>query len=344
MSKIQDKLEKIDKQAQEKLNEADKESALLEIKTNYLGRKSELTQIMKDIGKVDKEERAEIGKMANEIKNRIDQNIEKKLQDIKESALEKNLTEQLIDVTIPGKKPQSGTVHPITQMLQKTEEIFEKMGFEVHLPFEIDDDYHNFTSLNLPEGHPARDAWDTFWTESDEILITHTSSMQNRVLKTSNPPIRAIVPGKCFRNEATDARHEHTFYQVEGVYVDKGITIKDMLGTLQTYFEAFFEQPIKVKFMPDFFPFVEPGGQMALTCVLCKGKGCKVCKQSGWLEILGCGMIHPNVLKEAGIDPEQYTGFAWGFGLERLIMLKANIEDIRLFHSGDLRFIRQFKN
>jgi len=216
------------------------------------------------------------------------------------------------------------------------------MGFEIYTPFEIDDDYHNFTSLNMPEGHPARDAWDTFWTEDEHILITHTSSMQNRILKSANPPIRAIVPGKCFRNEATDARHEHTFYQVEGVYVDKGITMRDMLGTLQTYFEAFFEQSIKVKFMPDFFPFVEPGGQMALTCVLCKGEGCKVCKHTGWLEILGCGMIHPNVLKEAGIDPEQYTGFAWGFGLERLIMLKANVQDIRLFHSGDLRFIKQF--
>jgi len=199
------------------------------------------------------------------------------------------------------------------------------------------------TIIIISKGHPARDSWDTFWTEDENILITHTSSMQNRVLRSKTPPIRAIVPGKCFRNEATDARHEHTFYQVEGIYVDKGITFTDMLGTLKTYFEAFFEKEIQVKFMPDFFPFVEPGGQMALSCVLCDMKGCKVCKGTGWLEILGCGMIHPNVLKEAGIDTDLYTGFAWGFGLERLIMLKQNIEDMRIFHSGDLRFIRQFK-
>lgn len=343
MSKISDKLQKILEQSEKKIEGTDKPDKLDSLKIEYLGRKSELNKIIKSIGKLDKEERENIGKEANEVKRKIGNMLSNKLQQIKEKGIEKTIQSAPIDVTIPGIKPQKGAVHPITQMLQKTEDIFQKMGFEIFLPFEIDDDYHNFTSLNMPEGHPARDAWDTFWTEEEDILITHTSSMQNRILKATNPPIRAIVPGKCFRNEATDARHEHTFYQVEGLYVDKGITIRDMLGTLQTFFEAFFEKSIKVKFMPDYFPFVEPGGQMALTCFLCEGKGCKVCKHTGWLEILGCGMVHPNVLKDGGLDPEQYTGFAWGFGLERLIMLKANIKDIRLFHSGDLRFIRQFK-
>jgi len=342
MKKILDTLEKIAQDADTAVNKAKDKKALEDLKTKFLGRKAKLNSLLKDLGKLEKEERAEAGKRANEIKQKLTEQISAKLAQLDKSAMENGLKNESIDVTIPGKLPARGKIHPISQMLMRTEEIFEKMGFEVVLPYEIDDDYHNFTSLNMPEGHPARDAWDTFWTEDEKILITHTSSMQNRILKSKNPPIRAIVPGKCFRNEATDARHEHTFYQVEGIYVDKGITITDMLGTLKTYFEAFFEQTIQVKFMPDYFPFVEPGGQMALTCVLCEGKGCKVCKKSGWLEILGCGMIHPYVLKEAGIDPETYTGFAWGFGLERLIMLKNNIEDIRLFHSGDLRFIRQF--
>ncbi|MBD3280952.1 phenylalanine--tRNA ligase subunit alpha, partial [Candidatus Dojkabacteria bacterium] len=291
---------------------------------------------------VKKEERAEVGKKANEAKNKIESLIKDAEKSIENEKLERSLKEDWIDVTVPGKRPQKGSLHPITQLLQKTEDIFVNMGFEVEIPYEVDDDYHNFESVNIPKGHPARDAWDTFITENKNALIPHTSSMQNRVMKNRKPPIRVIVPGKCFRNEATDARHEHTFYQVEGVYVDKGITVTDMLGTLKTYFEAFFEQDIDVKFMPDYFPFVEPGGQIALTCVLCEGKGCRVCKGSGWLEILGCGMIHPKVLEMAGLDSTVYTGFAWGFGLERLIMLKHNINDIRLFHKGDLRFTKQF--
>lgn len=344
MNKTQtlEKLEEIEKSLIKKLKAANSTQEVEELKIQYLGRKSEFTEILKSIKNFDKQDKIEIGKRGNEIKNKIETELTSKLEKLKNEMLKKQLKDDWIDLTIPGKRPAKGTLHPITQLMQKTEEIFEKMGFDIELPYEIDDDFNNFEAVNIPKGHPARDAWDTFWTEKDQVLITHTSSMQNRVLKNSTPPIRTIVPGKCFRNEATDARHEHTFYQVEGIYVDKGITITDMLGTLKTYFEAFFEQTIEVKFMPDYFPFVEPGGQMALTCVLCDGKGCKVCKGSGWLEILGCGMIHPNVLKMAGIDPKVYTGFAWGFGLERLIMLKHNINDIRLFHKGDLRFTKQF--
>lgn len=336
-------LKDIKEDAINKIKTADSLEKVQEIRTEFTGRKSKLNGILKGIKNLKPEERGEIGKLSNQVKQTIAEMVDKKEHELEEQKLKAALNEDWIDVTIPGKKPKAGALHPVTQLLWKTEEIFENMGFEVFLPNEIDDDYHNFESVNIPKGHPARDAWDTFWTENDNILITHTSSMQNRVMKSKQPPIRAIVPGKCFRNEATDARHEHTFYQVEGIYVDKGITLKDMLGTLKTFFEAFFEKEIKVKFMPDYFPFVEPGGQMALSCVLCDMKGCKVCKGTGWLEVLGCGMIHPNVLSQAGIDPNLYSGFAWGFGLERLIMLKNNIEDMRIFHSGDLRFIRQFK-
>ncbi|MBN1331643.1 phenylalanine--tRNA ligase subunit alpha [Candidatus Dojkabacteria bacterium] len=341
-NEVLDNLDKLGSCARDDFKNVTDSKKLDELRTKYLGRKSALTDILKKVKEVKQEDRAEVGKRANEVKAGIESLVETATKTIENQKLEKNLKEDWKDVTAPGVRPQRGSLHPITQLMQKTEDIFVNMGFEVEMPYEIDDDYHNFESVNIPKGHPARDAWDTFWTEDKNVLITHTSSMQNRVMKNKKPPIRIIVPGKCFRNEATDARHEHTFYQVEGIYVDKGITMTDMLGTLKTYFEAFFEKDIDVKFIPDYFPFVEPGGQIALTCVLCDGKGCKVCKGSGWLEILGCGMIHPKVLEMAGIDSTSYTGFAWGFGLERLIMLKHNINDIRLFHKGDLRFIKQF--
>lgn len=312
------------------------------IRVTALGRKSHLNEILKNIKNLDTLAKKEIGQEANKAKNLLEEEIHLKLKDIQKAYLASISTTEAIDTTLPGVKPKLGSIHPISQMQQRCEDIFMKMGFEVYYPFAVDDDFHNFESLNLPPNHPARDSWDTFWTEDDQIAITHTSSMQNRILSSTPPPIRAIVPGRCFRNEATDARHEHTFNQVEGIYVDKGITITDMLGTLQEFFSKFYEQDIKVKFTPDFFPFVEPGGMMSLSCVLCQGKGCAVCKQSGWLEILGCGMIHPKVLEMARIDSETYSGFAWGFGLERLVMLKYNINDIRIFNSGNLDFIKQF--
>ncbi|MDP2873904.1 MAG: phenylalanine--tRNA ligase subunit alpha, partial [bacterium] len=194
----------------------------------------------------------------------------------------------------------------------------------------------------IPPQHPARDLWDTFWTEEGYIPITHTSSMQNRVMKMRKPPIRAIIPGRCFRREATDARHEHTFYQIEGIYVDKGITLTDLIGTLKTFMEAFYGHEVKYRIHPTYFPFVEPGLEFLIQCVICQGKGCATCGQSGWLELVPCGPIHPKVLTMAGLDPEKYSGFAWGMGLDRLVMIKYGIEDIRHFHSGDLRFLKQF--
>ncbi len=307
-----------------------------------LGRKSPLTEILKGIKDLDAEGKKIVGQEANKAKQALIDLLDKRQAEISSQHFKNIGKTEAIDVTLPGRDQEKGHKHPITQMTELCEDIFQTMGFEVYYPFAVDDDYHNFETLNLPPNHPARDSWDTLWTEDGHIAITHTSSMQNRIMSNNKPPIRAIVPGRCFRNEATDARHEHTFTQLEGIYVDKGITITDLLGTLKEFFSKFYEQEVEVKFTPDFFPFVEPGGMMSLSCVLCKGKGCAVCKQSGWLEVMGCGMIHPKVLEMAGIDAETYSGFAWGFGIERLAMLKYNIDDIRYFNSGSLDFIRQF--
>jgi phenylalanyl-tRNA synthetase alpha chain len=324
------------------ITSAQDEQQLEKIRVKALGRKSELVQILKQIKDLDAEGKKLVGQESNKTKLQLEQKLTERTAIIRAKYLKDIVTTEAIDVTLPGKKVALGHVHPVTQLTELCEDIFMRMGFDVYYPYAVDDDYHNFESLNIPPDHPARDSWDTFWTEDGQIAITHTSSMQNRILSTNKPPIRAIVPGRCFRNEATDARHEHTFSQIEGIYVDKGVALTDMLGTLKEFFSKFYEKDLEVKFTPDFFPFVEPGGMMSLSCVLCNGKGCAVCKHSGWLEIMGCGMIHPKVLEMAGIDPKTYSGFAWGFGVERLIMLKYNINDIRGFYSGNLDFVRQF--
>lgn len=227
-------------------------------------------------------------------------------------------------------------------MMWKATEVFESMGFEIIEPTEIDNDFNHFTALNIPEGHPARDMWDTFWTESDQIAIAHTSTMQNRILSQLKPPIRAIVPGRCFRNEATDSSHEHTFYQIEGVYLDENINLSHLVSTLKTFLEKFFEREIRIKIQPTYFPFVEPAIEIMMERPgFTKDKNKKY-DNNEWLEVIPCGPIHPNVLKAAGIDPDKYSGFAWGFGLDRISMVKYGIDDIRHFHSGDLRFLKQF--
>jgi phenylalanyl-tRNA synthetase alpha chain len=333
-------IEKIEKDALKDIEGAKSAKELEKVRIQYLGRKSDLTKLLRSIKNVTKKDRAKIGSGLNKTRNEIAKKLEAKLEGLKSKKEIENSED--IDVTAPGQECKTGHLNPDTLLRQEIEDTFEKMGFEVWESYGLDDDYHNFTSLNIPEGHPARDIWDTFWTEDGYIPITHTSSMQNRILKARKPPIRAVVLGTCFRNERTDARHEHTLYQCEGIYVDKGISLSDMLGTLKMFFSEIFDKDVDVLVSPDYFPFVEPGNGMALSCFLCDQKGCKVCKKTGWLEILGCGMIHPYVLKEGGIDPEVYSGFAWGFGVDRLAMLKYGIEDVRHFHSGDLRFIRQF--
>ena len=335
-----EELKKIDTAFQKDLGDAQDLESINKLKTKYLGRKADLTSILRSIKDAPKELRGQIGKNSNVLKSKITTSIEEKTNQLRK--IPKNQLITNFDPTVPGKKVGFGHLHPITSMRSLVEDIFSLMGFQVYEANEVDDDYHNFESVNIPKDHPARDMWDTFWTEDGFIPITHTSSMQGRILKSTKPPVKAVILGKVFRNERTDARHEHTLYQCEGVYVDRGVNLTHMIGTLETFFENFFNTDINVRLTPDYFPFTEPSNGMELSCFICDGKGCRVCKNTGWLEILGCGMIHPNVLKEAGVDPNVYSGFAWGFGLDRLIMLKYKIEDIRHFRSGDLRFIRQF--
>lgn len=334
---------KILNDAKKELTQTEDKKNLEKIQIKYLGRKSKLTQLLRSIKNIEQSKRKEFGQKANQTRKELEHLISEKREFISNLELEQMTKNEYIDVNELVHIKQSGHLHILSQYFKKATDIFQKMGFEVIEPRLLDDDYNHFKALNIPEGHPARDIWDTIWTEDGYIAIAHTSTMQNRILRTRQMPIKAIVPGPCFRNEATDARHEHSLIQIEGVYVDKNINISDMIGTLKTFFTNFFEKEVQVKVTNDYFPFVEPGNGMELSCVLCDMKGCRVCKYSGWLEILGCGMIHPNVLTEAGIDSTVYSGFAWGVGLDRLVMLTGrNIDDVRLFRTGDLRFIRQF--
>lgn len=313
----------------------------------------ELRALASELGQLAPEERAAFGRELNQLK----QEIESMLASHHEQA------EALppIDVTAPfdvnvpaAERPrlvgsENGTKHPLTVELERVLDIFYRMGFTALESRQIDDDYHMFSSLNFPEGHPARDDYDTFMTEEGLIAPAHTSTMQNRILQKyksgleSGRPIAAVIPGRVFRNEDLDARHEHTFHQVEGVYVGKGIHAGNLIATLKTFLQEYYGKQLEVKTQPFYFPFTEPSFEFALSCPFCDKKGCHICSQTGWIELLGCGMIHPNVLREAGIDPAVYTGFAWGFGIERLVMMKYGIEDIRHFESGKLEFLRQFK-
>ena len=299
------------------------------------------------------EDKAAFGQEVNALKQLLESEIESRKSAAEETQLDP------IDITAPFDVNSSmddvsllpateGSVHPINQELERVMSIFETMGFAPYESRQLDDDYHMFGSLNFPADHPARDDYDTFMTEEGLIAPAHTSTMQNRVMQANRDKLEAgesiqvVVPGRCFRNEDVDARHEHTLHQVEGVMVGEGITVGHLIGTLKTFLEAFYGQKLDVKTQPAYFPFVEPGFEFSMSCPFCQKKGCKVCSQEGWIEILGCGMIHPNVMKEAKIDPEKYTGFAWGFGLDRLVMMQHNIDDIRWFHSGRIEFLEQF--
>lgn len=311
----------------------------------------ELKALYAEIPQLDPKERAGFGKEINQLKAELEKLVAQHME----------TSEKLppIDVTAPfdvnsQKKPElltssNGSTHPLMKELEKVLDIFARMGFTAVESRQLDDDWHMFTSLNFPEGHPARDDYDTFVTTDGLIAPAHTSTMQNRVLKRFAPDlkegkgIRVVIPGRVFRNEDLDARHEHTFYQLEGVYVDEGIHVGHLLATLKSFLSEYYEQDIEVKTQPFYFPFTEPSFEFAVSCPFCQKKGCNVCSYSGWIELLGCGLIHPNVLKMAGIDPSKYTGFAWGGGIDRLVMMKYGIEDVRHFESGKLEFLRQFK-
>lgn len=320
-----------------------------QLEKKYIGKKGIIKELLSDISNQPDNQKAHFGKEVNLFKTFL----EEKLSQLKEKSVSDTLSSPIdptapFDINTPiDNRPQTkrrnGSVHPLMNEMKYVLDNFQKMGFEIVESRQLDDDYHMFESLNFPIGHPARDMYDSFWTDEKLTPPAHTSTMQNRIMRERKPPIRVVIPGRCFRHEATDASHEHTFYQIEGVYVDKNISLGDMLGTIKTYLEAFFETTLEIKVQPSYFPFVEPGCEFMISCPFCKKTGCNICGYSAWIELMGCGMIHPNVLREAGIDPEIYTGFAWGFGLDRLVMLKNSIHELRRFHSGDLNFLTQFE-
>ena len=319
-----------------------------ELKTKYLGNNGLLTLALKKISEIPNEKKAAYGKDVNILKARVTEILDQKLAQF--VVYEQNARidpTAPFDVNTPKDKRSyildtKGTKHPLHKEVEKLVEIFQRMGFDVLESKQIDDDFHMFESLNFPAGHPARDMYDTFWTEDGFVLPAHTSTMQNRAMKKFGPPpIRVVLPGRCFRNEATDASHEHTFYQIEGVYIDKGISLANMKATIKTFLETYLEKDLEVRMQPSFFPFTEPDCEFVISCPFCNKAGCSTCGHSGWIELMGCGMIHPNVLKAGGIDPDEYSGFAWGFGVDRLAMIKLGIEDIRLLRDSNLNFLRQ---
>jgi phenylalanyl-tRNA synthetase alpha chain len=339
---IIEKLEEVRKKAELEINNADSLQLLEELRIKYLGRKSEITSILKGLGSLPAEQRPLVGKVSNEVKAQIDQYLSKRNEDLSDEIFETIDVSEKIDITEPGIKKAIGHLHPITQICMEIEDIFTSMGFTVATGPEVELDYYNFEALNIPPDHPARDMQDTIWTIDGTLLRTHTSPVQIRTMEKLKPPIRVVAPGRVFRYEETDASHEHTFYQIEGLMVDKDISVSNLIAVMKTMLNAVFRHEVKVRLRPGFFPFVEPGFELDIDCQICGGKGCPVCKNSGWVEFLGCGLVHPNVLRMGGIDPERYSGFAFGMGLDRLVMTRYGIDDIRLFHSGDLRFLEQF--
>lgn len=319
------------------------------IENKYFSRKSgELAKLLKDIKEVSEDLRPQIGAVANEIKNEISKALEQKKSDLNLDN-DEDLERDFIDVTLEIEKYKLGHLHPMTQVQTDMEDVFKSLGFVVLDGPEVESDYYNFEALNIPPWHPARDMQDTFYIDPKSVggtenlvMRTQTSAMQVRAMQKYGAPIRVVIPGRCFRNEATDVRHEHTFYQLEGLMIDTNISFTDMCGFLEMVVKKLYGEDTKIRLRPKYYPFVEPGVNGEVTCFLCHGKGCKLCKQTGWLEVVGAGMVHPNVLKAGNVDPNKYQGFAFGFGLTRLVMLKYGIDDVRLLQSGDLRFLNQF--
>ena len=343
-------LEAAAQDAERELEGATGPEALESWRVAYLGRKGRLTLLLRNLGSLSVEERRTAGAQANLAKARLEQLFEERQQAVKEQESSRYLAEGRIDVTLPGRPVMLGRLHPITQTIREVCSAFISMGFNVVEGPEVEWEHYNFDALNIPRDHPARDMFDTLWVDWTDptpqgrrmLLRTHTSPMQARVMEKTQPPVRVVVPGKVFRYEASDATHEWHFAQVEGLAVDDGITFADLKGTLYELARRIFGAERRVRFRCDYFPFVEPGVDMAIDCFACKGEGCRICKDTGWIEILGAGMVHPNVLRGVGYDPSVYTGFAFGVGMERIAMLKYGIDDIRRFYANDLRFLRQF--
>ncbi len=339
---IRDELEAIRASAAEAIGKTDAAAALDAARVRFLGKKGEITQILKQMGGLSAEERPVVGQLANEIRSQIEGLIAEKEKSLQEAALAAKLELETVDVTVPGKKRRLGHRHPLSIVLEEVEDIFVGMGFRIASGPEVEWDYYNFQALNIPEGHPARDTQDTFYITEKMLLRTQTSPVQIRVMEKQKPPIRIISPGRVFRSDEVDATHSPLFHQIEGLVVDRGITMGDLKGNLVSIAKALYGEDTRIRLRPHHFPFTEPSCEVDVSCFKCHGKGCPMCKNEGWIEILGAGMVHPKVLENGGIDPEVYSGYAFGMGLERLVEFKYRIDDMRLFYENDMRFIEQF--
>ena len=342
-----DKLENLKKEFDADIENAKDKGTVLNVKARYIGKTGKISEILSEIRDASIEVKKSAGARSNEIKNEIGDEIEKKMQQIETDEINENLAKNWVDVTLTDGKRDLGLnnagYHPVSIVQREVEDIFISMGFEILDGPHIEDDYHNFEALNIPASHPARDMQDTFWfSDMKHLLRTHTSTIQVRGMESHKPPFKFVGPGKVFRCEATDASHEIAFHQIEGMLVDENVSVANLIYFMKTLLSEIFKKEVEVRLRPGFFPFVEPGFELDIRCLNCGGKGCPVCKQSGWLELLPCGMVHPNVLKYGKIDTEKYNGFAFGLGLDRLVMMRYKIDDIRHIHGGDLRFVKQF--
>lgn len=339
---MQKKLMEIQETALKVIEEVKDITALQEIRVKYLGKKGELTTILKSMGGLSNEERPIVGKMVNDVKKIVEAKLESISKEIKEAEKTEKLKKEIIDITLPGKKQIIGKRHPLELTVERMKDIFISMGFTIEDGPEVELDYYNFEALNIPKDHPARSEQDTFYINDNIVLRTQTSPVQVRVMEKQEPPIKMISPGKVYRADSVDATHSPIFYQMEGLVIDKGVTFADLKGTLELFAKKMLGDKVKTKFRPHHFPFTEPSAEMDATCFVCGGTGCNVCKGSGWIELLGCGMVHPDVLKNCGLDPEVYSGFAFGFGVDRMVMLSYDLDDIRLLYESDMRFLNQF--
>ena len=338
---MEEKIKKIQEDVKNYLDECKTNASVEEIRVKYLGKKGEIVEILKNLKNVEESKRKEYAMIANKLKSDIESKIEEKKEEVKELEYELRIkNEEKIDITLPV-DDEVGSLHPITIVQKELEEIFTSMGFTVEDGNEVETEYNNFEAVNVPKYHPARDMQDTFWLENGQLLKTQTSAAQNRIMKKYGAPLKAIFPGRCFRNEELDASHENTFFQMEGMMIDKDVSISNLIYFMKTLLSEIFKKDVEVRLRPGYFPFVEPGFELDIKCLYCGGKGCKVCKNGGWIELCPCGIIHPNVLKMGGIDPEEYSGFAFGLGLTRLAMMKYGINDLRVLNSMDLRSLKQ---
>ncbi len=339
---MQQELDKLVNEAQQAVAAADDLTKLDQVRVQYLGKKGALTKQMQTLGKLAPEDRRDAGMVINAAKQTVETNIEQRRDALQKLELDARLASEAIDVSMPGRGQQSGGLHPVTRTMQRIEALFTQLGFETAEGPEIEDDYHNFEALNIPESHPARAMHDTFYFDEHTVLRTHTSPVQIRVMSERKPPLRIIAPGRVYRCDS-DITHTPMFHQVEGFLIDKKVSFADLKGILDEFLRNFFEKDLEVRFRPSYFPFTEPSAEADIQCVMCGGEGCRVCSHTGWLEVLGCGMVHPKVLAHVNIDSEEYTGFAFGVGVERLAMLRYGVNDLRLFFENDLRFLKQFK-